>query len=104
MVKLIYALIMAVIIWPFLLIAVLKGIPLLLRFINGLGIRFEKKVQEHKDLTEKFDPLGQPYPLKERGLCDNWSEAIEDVFFLTSGRRLCKKCYDAEILAAKEQP
>ena len=41
----------------------------------------------------KYAPDGHPYPPLARGICDNCQTLSDDVFFLKSGARLCRKCY-----------
>ena len=88
----------AVLLWPFVFLAVWKGIPLLLKFMNWIGWCVEKRVIAKRELEENFDVLGRPYPPGDKGLCDNCSVAFEKVFHLDSGRRLCKECYIVEFV------
>lgn len=53
-----------------------------------LGLRIDER--------QKFDANGQPYPSKGRGLCDECGKMAGEVFFLPTGRRMCKTCYDAQ--------
>ncbi len=41
----------------------------------------------------RIGPDGNPYPPLGRGLCDNCGKGVDMVYFLPSGKRLCKRCY-----------
>ncbi|HDY66005.1 MAG TPA: hypothetical protein ENH84_07235 [Phycisphaerae bacterium] len=51
---------------------------------------------------QKLDANGRPYPSKGRGLCDECGGMSEEVFFLPTGRRMCKTCYEARSDAQKD--
>jgi hypothetical protein len=43
---------------------------------------------------ESFRPDGEPYPPFDRGICDRCGRAIDKVYYLPSGERLCPEDYE----------
>jgi hypothetical protein len=45
---------------------------------------------EHR---RRFRPDGRPYPPLARGICQGCARALDEVYHLPSGQRLCPECY-----------
>ncbi len=66
-----------------------------------LASRVEYSVNRKIAERRRFDANGRGYPSKGRGLCDECGGMSEEVFFLPTGRRMCKTCYEARSDARK---
>ena len=59
-----------------------------------LASRVEYRVNRRIAERRRLDANGRGYPSKGRGLCDECGRMSETVFFLSTGRRMCKTCYE----------
>ena len=66
-----------------------------------LASRVEYSINRKIAERRRFDANGRRYPSKSRGLCDECGVMSEGVFFLPTGRRMCKTCYEARNDARK---
>lgn len=52
--------------------------------------RRQAEAAEHQ---RRFRPDGQPYPPASRGVCEGCAQALDEVYHLPTGQRLCPECY-----------
>ncbi len=55
--------------------------------------RVKGVVIDAKIKAERIGPDGRAYPPSGCGVCDNCTAADNKVYYLPSGKRLCRKCY-----------
>ena len=79
-----------------LLIAAAVATVLIIAFWTSIKIwiwRVRCRKSETAEHRRRFQPDGQPYPPASRGVCEGCARALNEVYHLPSGQRLCPECY-----------
>lgn len=79
-----------------LLIVAGVAIVLIIAFWTSIKIwiwNIRRRKADEAEHRRHFRPDGQPYPPASRGVCAGCARALDGVYHLPSGRRLCPDCY-----------
>ena len=86
------------------------AIPIVLVVLVGLTIltisllkMYATKRRENQAAAEthdhRFRPDGAPYPDTGRGMCQSCKQVSEMIYYMPSGKKLCRECYHQTELA-----
>jgi len=76
------------------LVALAVVAVLAVSLVRGLLWRGGARLAQKREEREQRDSQGRPLPPSGRGFCDQCGHRFDQVFFMPSGERRCRRCYD----------